>query len=185
MPSPIAHVAAGYAIYKLYATRKPSMKHVRFGPLAGLLALSLLLSLLPDFDIIPGFLLGDFDQFHNTVTNSLIVGMVVAIIFALIVRVWAPSQFVFWFVLVLLTYETHVVMDYLGSERGVMLFWPVTAERFAPPVHLFYGFHRSDGWISIRHLWTFLTEIIFLAIVFVSVQLLLKHGAESGSVERS
>jgi hypothetical protein len=27
--------------------------------------------------------------------------------------------------------------------------------------------HRSDGWVSIRHLWTFLTELAFALVVFL------------------
>ena len=35
---------------------------------------------------------------------------------------------------------------------------------------LFYGLHRSDGWISIRHLWTLLTESAFALVVYVAAR---------------
>lgn len=175
MPSPIAHAAAGYAIYRLYVAGKRSKHFVQIGSLAGLITLTLLLSWLPDFDIIPGILLGDFDLYHNSITNSLVLGLVIASVVALLVRVWVPSQSVFWLVLVLMSYEIHVIMDYLGAESGVLLFWPLTSERFAPPIKLFYGFHHSDGWISIRHLWTFATEIVFASVVYIAVQLVSRN----------
>ncbi|NIV75262.1 MAG: hypothetical protein GWN37_10615, partial [Gammaproteobacteria bacterium] len=45
------------------------------------------------------------------------------------------------FLLTLVCYELHVLLDYLTVGRGVMLLWPLSAERFAPPIYLFYGLH--------------------------------------------
>jgi hypothetical protein len=51
----------------------------------------------------------------------------------------------------------------------VMALWPLSEKRFLLPVPLFYGLHWSDGWLSLRHVWTVLTELAFTAVaLFVS-----------------
>lgn len=122
---------------------------------------------MPDLDFAPGLLLGDFDQFHNTVSNSLLVGLLIAFLVGAIVWIKRRQRFIFWGGFALLCYEVHVIMDYFTIGRGVMLFWPFSTERFEPAVKLFYGLHRSAGWISIQHLWTLLTEIAFTLIVLL------------------
>jgi inner membrane protein len=181
LPSPIAHAAAGYAIYKLYANRNPDLKLPKINPFPILLVITITLSFLPDFDFFVGFLLGDFDRFHNSFSNSLLVGLFVALLIGLVVRIRYPAKYKFWLLLVLLAYELHVIMDYLGIGRGVMLFWPVSSERYLSPVKLFYGLHRSEGLISIRHLWTFLTEMVFAIGVFVAVNLLTQKSVSARS----
>jgi hypothetical protein len=57
-------------------------------------------------------------------------------------------------------------MDAATVSRGVMALWPLTETRFLAPVTIFYGLHWSDGWISIRHLWTLLTELLFAGLLF-------------------
>jgi hypothetical protein len=44
-----------------------------------------------------------------------------------------------------------------------MALWPLTGGRFQAPVFLFYGLHWSQGWLSVRHLWTLATELAFAA----------------------
>ncbi|MBK8900828.1 MAG: metal-dependent hydrolase [Anaerolineaceae bacterium] len=163
MPSPIAHAAMGYAIYRVVASKKPEKKQPRIGRFPRLLIYTLAVSQLPDLDFVPGFLLpGEFDQFHNTITNSLIVGLGIALMIGLGARIWQRNDFWFMFMVALVCYQTHVIMDFFTVGRGVMLFWPLTPERFEPMFKLFYGLHRSDGWLSIRHIWTLVTELGFV-----------------------
>jgi inner membrane protein len=85
---------------------------------------------------------------------------------------WQQKQgFGYWFMLALLSYEMHVLMDSATISRGVMAFWPFTTNRYLLPFRLFYGFHWSQGWLSISHLWTFLTEGVFAAVLITAVHL--------------
>jgi inner membrane protein len=170
MPSPIAHLAMGYAIYRVAVSKKPEKKQPRLGPFPRLLIYTLVLSHVPDLDFIPGLLLpGEFDQFHNTITNSLIVGLGISLLIGLGAWVWQRNDFWFWFTVTLVCYQMHVMMDFFTVGRGAMLLWPLTPERFEPPIKLFYGLHRSDGWLSTRHLWTLLTELGFTAFLVLVV----------------
>ncbi len=171
MPSPIAHAAVGYALYRLYMAQTRPIKQSRIGSWPRLAIIASGLSLLPDLDFVPGFFFpGAFDQFHNTFANSIFTGLGVALGVGALARLWRQKGFWFWFLFTLISYELHVLMDYFTVGRGVMLFWPFTAQRFEPPFKLFYGLHRSDGWLSIRHLWTLVTELGFVILLGFAVQ---------------
>lgn len=188
MPSPIAHTAVAIAldrireasdvaepdtaVARLLNRITPDFLEVK-KDLTSLLAL-LFFSILPDFDFLPGLFAGPFDQFHNTFSHSLFAGFIVALTVGGLVTLWRPRSFWYWFSLVLVCYELHVIMDYVTVGRGVMLFWPFTSDRYQPPAYLFYGLHRSDGWISIRHLWTFLTEMGFVLGLHLIIHLVLR-----------
>jgi inner membrane protein len=167
MPSPIAHVAAGYTIARITGRARPRATagvsdRVLVGAAVGL-------SLLPDLDAIPGILAGNFGRYHNNLSHSLFVGLAVAVIVGGIAAASGRFRFGSGFALALVCFELHVVMDYFTVGRGVMAFWPFTAERFSAPIPLFYGLRWSDGWFSQRHLWTLLTEVPLVAAVVFAV----------------
>ena len=165
MPSPIAPTAIGHLVFKVYqrGNLRKDQNWIKSTPLTLMVILGL--SILPDLNSIAGILLGDFGGYHNNWTHSLLVGPGVALMAGSIVWLTRHSGFSNWFIITLLCYELHVVMDYFTIGRGVMAFWPITAERFATPVPVFYGLHWSDGWLSGRHLFTIATEVGFITLV--------------------
>jgi len=165
MPSPISHMAMGYAIYKLYHTASSPRPEKRHGSLPCLLIVTVWLSLLPDLDIIPGILSGNVNHFHNNISHSLFFGLLVALGVSGLVWLRQRMQFMYWFLLVLWCYELHVIMDLFTIGRGVMIFWPFSPERYEPAVMLFYGLRRSEGLVSIHHAWTLITELGFVLLV--------------------
>jgi hypothetical protein len=168
MPSPIAHSVAAYVISRVAARHVGSMRPFRIGRLPktpALLLATLGLSLLPDIDSVPAFITGDFARFHNNITHSLFVGLGVALVAGGIAWLVQRSGFRQWFVIALLCYDLHIVMDFFTVGRGVMALWPLTGERFQSPLKLFYGLHWSEGWVSTRNLWTFVTEVAFSLVV--------------------
>ena len=183
MPSPIAHLAAGYAIYMACRPdpHSPIREAIRSRADLTLPLIVGALSLLPDLDSVIGLFAGDFARFHNNATHSLIVGLVIAITFAIIGSWGRLASFRSLFLIGLLAYESHVVMDGLTTGRGVMAFWPLTTDRFQSPLILFYGFHWSDGLSSYRHFWTILTESIFAAVVITLVSAKFAQRRREGS----
>jgi hypothetical protein len=93
------------------------------------------------------------------------VALLVAGIFHRVYR----SNFWLWFLICLISYDLHIIMDALTAERGVMLFWPLTQARYASPIKLFYGLQWGLGWFSPWHLWTIFTETLFSIIVLNAV----------------
>ena len=172
MPSPIAHTAMGYLVYRIGRTRIPQQGSRQAGSPPHLLMAAAALSMLPDLDAVLGVLMGDLGRFHNGVMHTLASGLVVALSAGSVVWLTRRSGFVAWFVMALLCFELHVILDALTNGRGVMLLWPFSSARYESPVPLFYGFHWSEGWISARHLWTLVTELGFAVCVGLAAHIL-------------
>ena len=140
------------------------------------LGVALTVSLLPDLDAVAGLLLGDMYNIHNQGSHSLFSGLLASILIAAAVnwfghRFWGldvPKGKLFW--LSLTAYALHVLMDTLTPGRGVMLFWPFSTVRFQSPVPLLYGVRWEEGWLSLKHLWTIVSELGLILLLLSSVQ---------------
>ena len=168
MPSPIAHLGVGFALYRHYKTRLPE-DQPHFWKIPFQLAIVTGLSLLPDLDVIPAIIFRDMRAYHNNISHSLFVGVPVALVIAGIFQRFYRSNFWLWFVICLISYDLHVIMDAMTAERGVMMLYPFTEERYASPVKLFYGLQWGLGWLSPWHLWTIFTETVFSVIVVAAM----------------
>ena len=172
MPSPIVHSAAGYAIYRFSKRNLPEVWKKRAGPVSFLLILTLIFSMMPDLDAIAGLITGDFGKYHNNGTHSLIVGLLVAVTIALALSRKRRVEFLPWFLIVFFSYGSHILLDFFTwGGRGVMLFWPLSSERYQSGVSLFYGVRWGDGLFSINHLWTLATEVTFVLLLLLGVYL--------------
>lgn len=172
MPSPIAHSAMGYLIYRISSSRQPEDRWRPARSIPRVMLITVSLSLLPDIDAIFGVLAGDFGEFHNNWTHSLVTGVVVSALIGTAVWLVKRSGFLKWFLIALASYELHVIMDFFTRGRGVMLLWPLTADRFSSPVTLFYGLRWSEGLFSLFHLLTLATESVFVLLVWLILQLI-------------
>ena len=168
MPSPIAHLGVGYAVYRHYKDKLPEDQR-KFWKLPLQLLLVTGFSMLPDLDVIPAIIFRDMRAYHNNISHSLFVGIPVALLIAGIFQRAYRSNFWLWFAICLLSYDLHVIMDAFTAERGVMMLYPFTEERYASPVKLFYGLQWGLGWLSPWHLWTIFTETIFSVIVITGM----------------
>lgn len=165
MPSPLAHSAAGYAIYRL-------LRQSRAEP--QLLGTTIAFSLLPDADSLVGVAGRDFERFHNNISHSL--GFVIASsLLAGMLLGRGHGRFWRYFSAAFLAYGFHLGLDYWSTRRGLLLFWPLSSRRFVSPTKLFYGFQWGRGILSVTHLWTALTELIFGMVLVVGVSWLTKR----------
>ena len=169
MPSPIAHLGAGYAIYRFYKHRLPQDQR-RFWKFPLQLVMIVGLSMVPDLDVIPAIIFRDMKAYHNNFSHSLLFAVPVAFLIAGISHRINQSNFWLWFVISLVSYDLHVIMDALTAERGVMMFWPLSQNRFVSPIRIFYGLQWGLGWFSIWHWWTVLTESIFVLVLILVVK---------------
>jgi len=147
MPSPVGHILGGAAVY-LAAARKQDRSRVVLG-------LTLLGSILPDFDFFPGFFTGNLSAYHRGISHSL----TFAIFFAAVVFIlvgWtqkkvAPRAAI----LAGLGYASHVILDFLGGKegtRGVPMFWPLSDKLFGLNLGLLgsFYFQGSSVWSVVR-----------------------------------
>jgi membrane-bound metal-dependent hydrolase YbcI (DUF457 family) len=113
---------------------------------------------------VAGFLAGDFGKYHNNATHSLIVGLLAALLTSALAAAFRSISFRKIFLIAFFSYSAHILLDFLTIGRGVMAFWPLTDERFLFPWPIIYGVRWSDGLLSIRHIWTIISEVAMAAL---------------------
>ena len=166
MPSPLAHIAAGYAVYRLL--RSPEAAEPK------LLGTTIAFSLLPDADSLVGLAGRNFYRYHNNISHSLGFVMVAGILTGTFFG-WRKGRFWRWFSASSLSYSFHLILDYWATRRGLLLLWPFSSRRFISPAKLFYGFQWGRGIWSITHVWTLLTELLFSLALIAGTRWLTKR----------
>lgn len=161
MPSPLVHATAGYILYRVF--RRQDNEDVT-RPDVPLLATTFFFSVLPDIDVALGFWHRDMGNFHNQESHSLFVGLFVALLFGGLLAIRNHRKALPLFAVALVAYSVHIVLDSLIPSRGVMMFWPLTAERFASPIPLFVGLKWSEGLWHPFHIVTFANELLVAAL---------------------
>jgi len=86
MSSPIAHVAAGYAVYSIFRPWLPARTVSEIPARFSWPILAACLSLLPDLDVIAAWVFGNMAKFHNNLTHSLLVWLLASCLFAPVLR---------------------------------------------------------------------------------------------------
>jgi membrane-bound metal-dependent hydrolase YbcI (DUF457 family) len=171
MPSPIAHTAAGYAIYRVLEHRLPRVWLLPRGHRALAVLGVLFFALMPDLDAVPGVLFGNLHRYHNQFTHSLLVGAAVGLAAAAGARLLRVPTPWWWFSVAFLGYELHVGLDYFTTGRGVMALWPLTDARFQPPAYAFFGLGWALSFTNPQHLWTVANETAFAVLVLAMARL--------------
>lgn len=176
MPSPIAHLSMGAALWGLWdATRPAPLKPVsRVKRVTGFLGF-LGASLLPDLDAVPGFIVGDLYSFHNQEMHSLFAAAAVSLVAGWIGGRFRRIRFSrSIFAITFVSYVLHLVMDLFTHGRGLRLFWPLYSGRIQAPVEGFRGLRWSEGFWYAGHLSTMLEELIFAALLLSLVWVIRK-----------
>jgi membrane-bound metal-dependent hydrolase YbcI (DUF457 family) len=147
MPSPVGHILGGAAVY-LAAARKQDRSSMALG-------LTLLGSILPDFDFFPGLFIGKLSAYHHGISHSLTFAVLfAAAVFMLAERMQnkVASRAA---ILAGLGYASHVILDFLGARegtRGVPIFWPLSDKSFGLNLGLLGSFYFADSgiWSVVR-----------------------------------
>ncbi len=174
MPLPVGHTLAAYAIYE------GNRERIRFfNKPWQTLAFFAVLANLPDIDFLPGFLLGNPNQFHHGFVHSLGAAVVVGLIGALYFR---RRHGGFWpyFGLIAATYYSHLILDFFNQDMrapyGVMLFWPLDSTHYMSPVALFASVHKSSdsstffqSLFTMHNFWVALRELVIMSPLAVGV----------------
>lgn len=141
MPSPLLHFAAGAGICQV---DRPAFQQAKLR----LIVPVMLASVLPDFDVLPGFAIGDPNRFHGGCTHSLGFAALAAII-VMLVSGTMRYRVAFW---VFASWSTHCLLDAMTADGrppyGVPLFWPITTKSFHLSSPCFAGFHHGGSGVS-------------------------------------
>jgi inner membrane protein len=142
MPSPVGHILGGVAVY-LAGTSRASRSRI-------VLTVTLLGSICPDFDFLPGIAMGNMSAFHHGISHSLTFAVLFGAIVFVFVRRVEKALAVQASILAALAYASHVILDFVAvneGTRGVPVLWPLSDEKLGYSLHLFGYFQYSD----IRH----------------------------------
>ena len=140
MPSPVAHILAGGVLYLAGATRKPASRLI--------LGATISASIAPDFDFLPGFLIGRPSAFHHGISHSSGFAFLFGALVFLVLRYLHYGDIAARAALMeTLAYGFHAVLDAVSvgeGARAVPLLWPFLNREFGVNLGLFGRFHH-DG----------------------------------------
>jgi membrane-bound metal-dependent hydrolase YbcI (DUF457 family) len=139
MPTPLAHGLAGIAVAR---TVRTGWRAWHFA------ALAFVITLVPDFDFVPGVLYGDPGLFHRGPTHSLLGAVILSAPIALALAFLAPppggrdastgTRFLRWYGFVLPVYAAHLMLDMMAPDTphnsGVRLLWPFADNYLMAPI---------------------------------------------------
>lgn len=172
MCTPIGHSLAALGLF--YATgSKPVKEDTRR------LGWFILLANLPDFDFIPGILIGDPGRFHHGISHS--IGL--ALIIFMLAWWWnrpklANSRLATAFIAFALV-GSHLLLDWLTwdppgyNEQGIPFLWPWSDMYYLAPQTLFLRVERQNL-LSAETLTNNLTGLVIEVAVLVPLVLLVR-----------
>lgn len=172
MPLPIGHSLAGYALFETQRLRffEKKWKEILF---FAALAVS------PDFDYLPGFLLGNPNLYHHSYAHSLgaaiVVGLGGAVLFGK-----KNGRFLACFAIIGGVYYSHLILDFFNTDTrapyGVMLFWPFSSDYFMSPWPVFLSVAKTSDsstffrvFLSAHNLQVALRELLVMGPVVLGV----------------
>ena len=175
MPSPIGHLLAGAGVFLASTSTTRESRVVLAVTMAG--------SILPDFDFVPGILIGEPAAFHHGISHSLAAAVLFGALVFVIANVWWQKSTASHAALLgSLAYGLHILLDFISANHSVPILWPISGEKLGVNLNLFGHFHHSglkDGVWSVLHwmnLEPVVRELIILSIPVL--YLLRRRGSE-------
>jgi membrane-bound metal-dependent hydrolase YbcI (DUF457 family) len=170
MSSPVAHLACGFAVYRILVAADPKVAGL---PRGTRLPTAAIFSMAPDLDLIAGWLAHDLPAYHNNVSHSFTFGLLACLIAATVASTaWKHLRFLPLWLYTFGSYASHILVDYVTRGRGVMLWWPFIPERFSSPILLFRGVSWSKGLHTNDHWWTLANDAVFALVVIALAEII-------------
>ena len=150
MPSPVAHLLSGGIVYLTGGSAKQRSRLV--------LGATILGSIVPDFDFLPGIVIGNPSAFHHGISHSLGFALLFGTMVFLVLRYFQYGDIATRAALMgAFAYGFHAVLDAVSVNEGaksVPLLWPLSSREFGINLHFFGHFHHdglADGiWSVVR-----------------------------------
>jgi membrane-bound metal-dependent hydrolase YbcI (DUF457 family) len=171
MPTPVGHILSGTLLFSVLRKQNQS-----FLLLTGLM----FYAMLPDIDLLFGFLEGNPNKYHHHFTHSFVfvitTGWVGAIFFKR-----NRMQFRIYAVLFIGAGVIHLLLDLLALDKsspyGAPVFWPFSEKYFISPIQIFSDVKRSSdsqtffkSLINWHNALTVFIEILILGPVILILQ---------------
>ncbi len=139
MPSPVGHSLSGVAAYLLAGRRGKGA--------AWVLVAFVFLTILPDFDFVPGWLVRQPNLFHRGASHSLFLAVFAGLLAGLALRSAGKGRFVTGAMAGFFLYALHVVLDLFSVDysdpKGFQILWPYSTNHYIAPWEIFPNIIRS------------------------------------------
>jgi membrane-bound metal-dependent hydrolase YbcI (DUF457 family) len=111
--------------------------------------------MLPDFDFVPGILIGDLRAFHHGVSHSIALAVFFGLLVFFCTRRRQKDIALRAGIVAAAAYAFHVILDLINvheGTRGVPVLWPLSDQQFGLNLHLLGYVHYSERgiWSVIR-----------------------------------
>lgn len=127
MSLPVLHSLAGYGVYRIGPGGHTSSDKL-------FLLYCILLANLPDFDFLPGVIIGDAAFFHRTFTHSFAACFIAALAGGLLWRFFARMSFFRASIMSFVAYASHLMLDLTSvAPKGLQLMWPFSTTLYYGP----------------------------------------------------
>jgi membrane-bound metal-dependent hydrolase YbcI (DUF457 family) len=147
MPSPVGHALSGLVAGLAVSQRKKKVCRIMLG--------FVFLTVLPDFDFLPGWLAGQPNLFHRGFSHSLLMAVIIGVTVGLVVKASGRGKFMPSAVAGFSLYALHIVLDLFSVDhsvpRGFQVLWPFDSGYYIAPYGLFLDITRSptgDGFFQ-------------------------------------
>lgn len=164
MPTPIGHSLSGILIYVLFFKKRPLRDEWRWVLFAAVLAAA------PDLDFIPGWFLGNYNEFHRGYSHSVGGGLLVVGFLWLGMRQICDFTYGRLFLFLISLYGSHLALDFFARDTappyGAQFLWPFSSDYYISPWTPFLDAHREPPRqiFSQKNLVAYLSEFVYFGL---------------------
>ena len=168
MSSPVGHSLTGmilYLSYNKWSSLWGNWKEI---------LLYIFFAVAPDFDFLPGILVGDRDRYHHGPSHSIFFALMFTLAFSLPRLRRGLKRFLSTWGIFFSLYGFHLLLDLFTIDRrspyGSPLLWPLSDRHLTSPMTFLPPVYKEPGigLFSLNNLYTVLIEIaIFLPLLFL------------------
>ncbi|QUY42264.1 metal-dependent hydrolase [Acaryochloris marina] len=176
MPSPIAHSATAYFLYKITPQNNRSIHLNRHRWID--LAYIIVIGNIADLDFIPHLILEG--SFHRGPSHSLCIALLISIGCTLIFKWLHQSTFQRLFLLTFGIYISHLFLDFwTAGGSGMKLLWPFTNAFIKSPIAFFPSVRHSEGLFYPGHIVFMTFETIYSVVLLVFINRYQKYKRQN------
>jgi membrane-bound metal-dependent hydrolase YbcI (DUF457 family) len=182
MPSPIAHSLFGIC---LGASSKKEVINIFQNNYLNYL-LIIIISVIPDLDVIPGFFVGLPAKYHHGLSHSFFSAIIFGLLFSYLIYIFKKKYFFARFLFFTIIYSFHIIFDLFSVDTGEVngfgmpIFFPFSSFLYRSSVSLFSSSLTKDGYLTINsiirysNLFSIIIEIFLSSLVGILIVVIVK-----------
>lgn len=170
MPSPISHSIIGICLGA--SSREGIINIFQKNYLNYLLII--FISVVPDFDVLPGLLVGLPAKYHHGVSHSFFSAIIFGLLASYLIYVSKKNYFFARFLLFTIIYSFHIIFDLFSVDTGEVngfgmpVFFPFNSYLYRSSINLFAVSITKDGYLTINSIFNYSNLFPIISEIFLS-----------------